>query len=442
MKKKFSGKILWLFLLACAIFSCREKTGVSVSTRQSGIEKYTCPMHPEIIRDKPGICPICGMDLVLIDPPDSPVLDTSLLSLLKPVNEQVIAAIPTITADDAMRIFSMTVQGVVTYDVRKQVSVSSRVAGRIERMYIKFNYQPVRKGQLIMEIYSPDLAAAQRELIYISRNDNNAPLLQKARQKLSLLGMQASQIAQVEGTGNPVYRVPVYSTVSGYIIEKTLSATALNSVAALPPASSSSSADMNSMGNGTNSGNAISQQPSFNQSLIIIREGQYVGAGQTIFTVYQANNMVAEFSFTPELASEIKQGQKLVFRSASDSNDLATGTIGLIEPVQKNGQSFTVARVYLSNSNLQPGQLLTANIPVVKKNAYWLPQNAVLQLGRKAVVFKKEGKLFVPKEVRTGIRTGGLVEVVDSIGGWQIAKNASFLVDSESFIKLNSNNQK
>jgi multidrug efflux pump subunit AcrA (membrane-fusion protein) len=442
MKRKFSGKIWLLLLVAFVIFSCKEKTNISVTTHEHGSEtQYTCPMHPEIIRDKPGTCPICGMDLVPMAHADSSVMDTSLLALLKPVNQQVIASIPTITADNAMRIFSVPVQGVITYDTRKQVTISSRVAGRIERMYIKYNYQPVSKGQLIMEIYSPDLVAAQRELIYISRNDNNSPLLQKARQKLNLLGMQPAHIAQVERTGKPLYRVPVYSTVSGYIIEKSLSATTSNTTAVMPPVSSSSGG-MNEMGGETNNTNTILQQPSFNQSPVIIREGQYVGAGETVFTIYQSGNMIAEFSFTPALASEIKQGQKLVFRTTANPDDVRTGTIGLIEPVQKNGQSFTVARVYLPNSNLQPGQLLTANIPVVKKNAYWLPENAVLQLGKRSVVFKKEEKVFVPKEVNTGVRTEGLVEVVDSIYGWQIAKNASFLVDSESFIKTTSNNQK
>jgi membrane fusion protein, copper/silver efflux system len=441
MKKNSSGRIIAIFLLALLVFSCKEKAGVKTPTHVHNTgTKYTCPMHPEIIRDQPGTCPICGMDLVVMNHTDSSAVDTSLLPLLKPVNEQVISTMPTITANDDMRIFSVPVQGIVSYDTRKQVSISSRVAGRIERMYIKYNYQPVSKGQLIMEIYSPDLAAAQRELIYISRNDNNSSLLQKARQRLSLLGMPSSQITQVERTGKPLYRVPVYSNVSGYIIEKTLVASNSNSSAAIAP-SSSSSGNMGGMGRETSNA-STSSQPTFNQSPVIIREGQYVGAGETVFTIYQANNMIAEFSFTPALASEIKQGQKLVFRTSANPDDVKTGSIGLIEPVQKNGQSFTVARVYLSNTNLQPGQLLTANIPVVKKDTYWLPENAVLQLGKKSVVFKKENNVFVPKEVKTGVRTEGLVEVLDSIYGWQIAKNASYLVDSESFIRINSNNQK
>lgn len=434
-----------LMVVLLVVFSCKDKTttnNTDTTHKHENATKYTCPMHPQIIRDEPGQCPICGMDLVPMSRSNELAVDSSLFPLLKPVNEQVISTMPTITADDATRILSVPVQGIVSYDTRKQVSLSSRVAGRIERMYIKYNYQPVSKGQLIMEIYSPDLAAAQRELIYISRNDNNPSLLQKARQRLSLLGMQSSQIAQVEKTGKPLYRVPVFSTVSGYIIEKTLSATASNTTAAMPPSTTSSSDGMGGMNSQGSVVTSVSQQPTFNQSSILIREGQYVGAGETVFTIYQANNMIAEFSFTPALAAELKRGQKLVYNPVSNPSDVRVGVIGLIEPVQKNGQSFTVARVYLSGTDLQAGQLLTANIPVVKTGVSWLPESAVLQLGSKSVVFKKENNVFIPKEVQAGIRTQGLVQILSDISDWQVAKNASFLVDSESFIKLNSNTEK
>src|SRR5690606_23029156 len=114
---------------------------------------------------------------------------------------------------------------------------------------------------------------------------------------------------------------------------------------------------------------------------------------------------------------------------------------GLVEPTQRNGQNFTIARMYLSNTNLQPGQLVTANIPVVKIGASWLPAKAVLQLGQQSVVFKKEGAVFIPTKIKTGIRVNELVEVLDRISGWQIAKNANFLVDSESFIRLQTTNE-
>ncbi len=426
-------------ILILLVFSCKEKTenkSATATHTHSEETKYTCPMHPKIIRDKPGTCPICGMDLVPMSSSHELIVDSSLLPLLKPVNEQVISTLPTITAESGTRIHSVPVQGIITYDTRKQVSISSRVAGRIESMYIKYNYQPVRKGQLIMEIYSPDLAAAQRELIYINSSDNNGLMLQRAKQRLSLLGMTPAQIAQVIKTGKPLYRVPVYSNVSGYIVEK-------NAVANAPAtAIPSSPGGMDGMGGDASTATTVPQQPVVNQTPVVTREGQYVSAGEAIFTIYEANNMIAAFSLAPSLASEIEKGQKLIFHTVANANDIKTGTIGLIEPIQQNGERFTIVRVYLSNTDLQPGRLLTANIPIVKTGGSWLPENAVVQLGRKAVVFKKENNVFIPMQVQTGIRANGWVQILDSIADWQIAKNASYLVDSESFIRINSNNLK
>lgn len=429
--------VLFLF------FSCKEKTesnAVANAHQHSKEEKYTCPMHPQIVRDEPGKCPICGMDLVPMNNSNELHVDSSLLPLLKPVNEEVISTMPTIQAESGTRIFSVPVQGIISFDTRKQVSISSRVGGRIERMNVKYNYQPVSKGQLIMEIYSPDLAAAQRELIYISRNDNDASLLQKAKQRLSLLGMQPAQIAQVIKTGKPLYRVPVYSSVSGYIIEKKVADNAA-SPSAMPASSAAASGGMDGMGGTAAAAATTAQAPAISQSPVMVREGQYVSAGETIFTIYQSNSMVAEFSFAPSLASEIKQGQKLVFHTVANPNNVMTGSIGLIEPTQRNGESFIVARVYLSNPDLQPGQLLTANIPVVKSNAYWLPEKAVLRLGNQSVVFKKEQTVLIPTKVKTGSTIEGMVQILDNISDWQVAKNASYLVDSESFIRFNSNKE-
>lgn len=444
MKRNYSDKLLIPLMLVLLLFSCKEKTETttaSVTTHSHSEDStYTCPMHPQIVRDQPGTCPICGMDLVPMSSSNELHLDSSILPLLKPVSEQVVSHISTIAPESGSRIFSVPLQGIVTYDTRRQESISSRVAGRIERMYIKYNYQPVRKGQLIMEIYSPDLAAAQRELIYISRSDNDALLLQRAKQRLSLLGMQPAQISQVIKTGKPLYRVPVYSTVSGYIVEKNVANTA--STGAMSSASSAPASEgMGGMGSDASANTAPGLQ-AINPTPVLIREGQYVGAGETVFTLYKDNSVVAEFSIAPSLASEIKRGQKLVYHTAADPAKMKTGNIGLLEPRQRNGESFSVARVYLSGTDLKPGQLLIANIPVVKKGAYWLPQHAVLQLGTRAVVYKKENNVFVPKQVQTGVMIKGMIEIKDFIGDWQVAKNASFLVDNETFIRLSSNPSK
>ncbi|HEV7347311.1 efflux RND transporter periplasmic adaptor subunit [Telluribacter sp.] len=436
MKRNYIGSVLIGVLLLLAISSCKQEHD---SAHEHG-QKYTCPMHPQIIKEEPGACPICGMDLVPMAANSEAMsgevaLDTSLLPLLKPTNERVVANVPTIRPQRGTKIISLSAQGVVSYDLRKQVSVASRVAGRIENMYIKYNFQPVQKGQLLMEIYSPELAAAQKEVIYISRVDKNPGLLEKARQKLLLLGMQPALIDKVIRTGEPLYRVPVYSPISGYIVDKTTLATSAPEQP-MPAAASSSSSGSGMVGMGSSQASVPAlPQTDMNNAPLIVREGQYVSTGETVFSIYQANSMVADFYLIPALGTQVKRGQKLVFRLVSNSDQAFTGTIGLIEPTHRAGENFVTARVYLKGSDLQAGQLLIADVPVVENQGWWLPQSAVVGLGNQSVVFRKEEGVFVPRQVRTGISAKGEVQILDDISQWQIARNASYLVDNESFIR-------
>lgn len=364
-------------------------------------------------------------------------MDSSIITLTRAVNTQVVSEIPAITATTGMRIVNMEVNGVVTYDTRRETSIASKVGGRIERLLIRYNYQPVQKGQLIMEIYSPDLAAAQRELLMVARD--NADMLQRAKQRLSLLGMQQSHITQVLQTGKVLYRIPVYSNSQGYILEKGATATA----PAIPASSSATAGGdgMSSMG-GSSSSSAVTSAPAAPaNSPVMLREGQYVSAGQSLFTIYQASELVAEFSFPPQLANKVKPAQQLLFYPTHNRNEMRPGTIGLIEPVFKNGQNFMTARVYLRNDDLQVGQLLTGQLPIVLTTGWWLPKQAVWRSGNKSIVFKKEKEVYLPIAVNTGTEADGMVQVTTDLSNWQVAANASYLVDSESFIRTNKKAQ-
>lgn len=428
--------LLGISFILLGMAACKSKPGQDVHAGHKTGQLYTCPMHPQVLKDKPGQCPICGMDLVAKDANNELVIDSTISRLTKPVNAQVIATVPVIIPKSGTRIYSSEVNGVITYDTRHQVSISSRVGGRVERLLIKYNYQPVRKGQLIMEVYSPDLAAAQRELLYVAANSQ--PMLASARERLQLLGMQPAQISQVLKTGNILYRIPVYSNSDGYILEK--SAATQTATPAAPASSATSSGDgMGGMGTSGNAGNPTSAAPA--TTPVLLREGQYVSAGQSLFTIYQANDLVAEFAFTPQLAAKIKKGQKLLFYPATDNTAMQTGTIGLIEPVFRNGQNFTLARVYLDNNKFRVGQLLTANIPVMYTGGWWVPKKALWRLGNRSIVFRKENDVYVPVEVETGATTKDMIQVMTAIGDWKVASNASYLVDSESFIKTNTNVQ-
>ncbi len=324
------------------------------------------------------------------------VIDSELTKALKPVNERVITSIPTIRAEEGTRIFSAVADGTVTYDSRKQVNLGSRVSGRIEKLNIQYNYQPVQKGQLIMEVYAPDLVAAQRELLLLSRESADAKMLQKARQKLALYGMPESRINQVLRSGEIAYRFPVYSSRSGYILERSPDAT--------PGAQ------------------------------LLLRVGEYVTTGQSLFTIYSSEDMVAEFAFTPTLAATLQKGQKLLFHRTDAPETTYTANIGLIQPVFRDGTNFTLARVYLEKNGFRAGELLTAVLPVSRKG-WWLPQSAVIDLGSRSVLFKKENGAFVAKTVKIAARMENMALIEEDLGDWEIASNAAYLVDSESFIK-------
>lgn len=363
------------------------------------------------------------------------VVDTNVAHLVKPVSEQVVSSIPVLTPSKSKRIFTVSVQGVVTYDTRQTTSLASRVSGRLEKLFITYNYQPVQKGQLIMKIYSPELMAAQRELIYLARTYAGDDLIQAAKQRLYLLGLGESLVQEIIKTGNPMYSIPVYANTSGYILEQ--------SAAAAIPASATTNAaqggtdQMSSMSGSAPSSNAAAAPPAAPVTkALTLREGQYVTAGQTIFTIYNNQALVADFSFASSLAAAVNKGKQLLYYASSDHNNTYLGNIGLVRPVFNAGQNFTQARVYNVSKNLKAGQQLTAELAISSSGThYWLPQEAVLDLGNnKTVLFKKEGNTFTPVYIKTGIKADGHIEVLDEIGNWQIASNAYYMVDSEGFI--------
>ena len=348
------------------------------------------------------------------------------------VSRQILSDLPVIKPDSGTRILTAKVQGKVAFDSRSDVGIASRIAGRIERMSIRYNYQPVQKGQLILELYSPDLVAAQRELLLVHESGDNVMLLQQAKQRLLLLGMQPAQIEKVLKTGQPYYRLPVYSQASGYIVEK-------NAVSPAPGGGMNSAATqasaMGGMGGGGGAAAPV-KTVSGQAAPLLLKEGQYVNAGQTLFTVYSNSGLLANFAFPPVISPYIAEGQRLVFHVTAGEGKTFTGKLALVQPVLEQGESFTQVRIYLSPGEWRPGQLLTGYLPVVANKGWWLPETSVWKTGNKNIVFRKQGEVFVPQPVSVGITLNGMVQVLDRIGDWEIAVQASYLVDSESVIGI------
>lgn len=152
------------------------------------------------------------------------------------------------------------------------------------------------------------------------------------------------------------YRVPVYSPADGYILEQ--------QVANLPQSNqvaASNSGDGGMSGMDASSAASASTTTQVQNTALLLREGQYVSAGQSLFTIYKADQLVAEFTLKPEVSKAIKKGTKLAFyKTANKEATFRTATIGLIEPVVKSGENFALARVYIGKNAWRVGDVLTA----------------------------------------------------------------------------------
>ena len=434
MKKILRGRMMLFLVLGFILSGCssNEKETGQISV------KYTCPMHPEILKDSPGTCPICKMDLV---PRDEHVghaaADESLNTLVRPVNEYVISGISTVKPEKGFKSTELTMKGIINYNTNNQSSVAARVSGRIERLYLKYNYQPVSKGQKIMEIYSPDLVNAQQELLFLKAN-TDAGLLESAKKKLLYLGMSNAQIDHVLRTGRINQTISVYSPYSGYVADLSTGSTqASTAMAGSTRISSTGSSDMGSMSSGSSSAEVPEVPVIASGKPFQLREGQYVSAGQTLFNLINTGQVWAEFYVNPELLDEFKAGSKIDVSALDIADQKAESRVSLIQPYFKEGQNYSLVRANLmnENKNWKVGQLISVKRES-RSEGHWLPRTALLKLGAKYAVFIKKDQAFVPVYVSLKGQTDKWADIGTSIpDNQEVALNAWFLVDSESFIK-------
>jgi membrane fusion protein, copper/silver efflux system len=436
MKRILKGSIGVFFLLGLMLLGCNQGKIESID-RQAQV--YTCTMHPKILQNNPGNCPICKMDLV----PQRATsthgsADDSLNVLVKPTNELVISSIKTLRPEKGSRTAELSLKGVINYNTNNWKSVSARVSGRIERLYVKYSYEQVRKGQKIMDIYSPDLANAQQELLFL-KNNSEAVLLESAKKKLLFMGFTQSQIDQVLQSGKISPTVSVYSPYSGYVAEYSPNAVAsgLSTQAGATRIGSAASSGMSGMNSGRSADAIPSVQAISTGQVLQIREGQYVSSGQKLFNLINTDQVWAEFFARPDQLQEFKQGFKVSIQSLDIAEQNSEVKVDFIQPYYREGINYSLIRANLSNSNSawKVGQLISV-LKQSKVDGNWVPRSAVLQLGKRYVVFIKRNSAFVPVFVQVNTLSDKWVDIGNSLGDEQeIAINAWFLVDTESFIK-------
>lgn len=417
--------LLSTVILLIALAACTSKDSAHEH------DTYTCPMHPTVISDRPGACPVCGMDLVRKARAGEEVKITEdLAKLLKSPNETVVASISTIKGQYKSVPVSVEAQGVVTYDTRNIYTIPARVGGRLEKIYLKYAYQPVTKGQKIAEIYSPELITVQRELLFLMENDpENTSLINAAKKKLELLGLTSSQINNLVGRKETSYTFSVFSPYSGYLItDQQVPSTAVTMT------SQSSSGGSMSGGMGATRSNS-STPTQTNSPGSIVREGNYVDAGQTLFRIVNDDALRIELDLPAKQSGSIAKGDKLELDFGNDNKQQAS--VDFVQPFFSEGQDFVKLRVYTKTEGLHIGHLVNATIQLSPTESLWVPKESVIDLGTQKIVFVKERGVLKPKRVNTGIISGGLIEITSGLASSdEIAANAQYLVDSESFIRV------
>lgn len=416
---------LWAIILLM-VFSCTQKKD------QASHDLYTCPMHPTVIQDKPGSCPVCGMDLVKKGQPGEEVKITAELNyLLKPTNAMVASSIKTISPVQKSMNVQTKSNGIITYDTRRFTSLPIRFGGRIEKLLVKYNFQPIRKGQKILEIYSPELLTAQRDLLYLLKSDkDNSQLIEGAKEKLRLLGLSDSQISELSTTSQENYSFAIHSPVNGYIVEEAV----VNSLTPTDPAASVS------MDGGMATSNSTTKQAPTRLlgGEILIREGMYVSTGQIIFKIVNTEQVWVEFDVYQRDAAFISENDQ-VHLTFDNTPEEIVANVNFIQPFFKNGERFVKVRVYLSNqgNKFRIGQLVKAQFSTPSQNTLWIPVSARLDLGTKEIAFTKRRGVFRPKEIITSRQSGDWIEVISGLEvSDSIAYRAQFMIDSESFIKV------
>ena len=361
--------------------------------------------------------------------PDSLYLST----LVVPDNFQVVSSQPTVKPVRSIPKNNITVQGYIAPDERRHVKVPVRVSGRIEKLYVKYNLQYVKKGEKIMDLYSQELNTYQEEMLFLMKN--NSLLLANAEEKLGLLGVSKRQIEDIKKTGKTFFTLDVVSPQSGYVFFN--SSNQLEKNVAEVNAKSNSGDKMKGMGgNNASSGNITSGS---NQ----VREGNYINKGEVLFWINDLQKVWAMIAVDNSHQQKLKPGLKVYLVSEFHKNDTIDEVVDFIEPVYQNNQKVIMSRIYLNNTEkkYKINSLVEVIINTLPTTPNLIPYSSVFFLGKKKIVWvlkKKIGKskIFEARDITIGIMHSEMVEVITGLNAnEEIALNAGYLLDRESLVQ-------
>ncbi|HEY2721587.1 MAG TPA: efflux RND transporter periplasmic adaptor subunit [Chitinophagaceae bacterium] len=373
------------------LFSCKGKKKVSSANPDVF---YTCSMHPQVMQDKPGNCPICGMKLIPVEKKKGTDADVIMLSdqqiqlgniLVDTIGKRNIGDETTLTAT-------------LNVDETKTETVSARVSGRIDKLYFKSQGDYVSKGQKLYDLYSEELNNAKQEYILALEKqatlDNSiidfTQLVQGAKNKLLLWGMSDSQVNELAKTKKASILTPFFSTASGYV-------TTLES-----------------------------------------HEGDYIQEGGTIVRLANLSSLWAEAQvYTSQLSEIDKNGTATV--QLPDLGKEVTGRIQFVNPEINPDTRINLIRVSIPNAGnqLKPGMQAYVILKNRQRNSLTLPIDAVIRSEKMNMVWIEIDKnTFKSIMVETGLEGDDGIEIKSGLKeGDVVVTTGAYLVNSEYIFK-------
>lgn len=410
MKRLFSCRMLWAAVclgsvLALAVVTVSSAYADEEADEHAGhAEQYTCGMHPMIVVDEPGLCPICQMDLTPLKPGSGGIGSGNQIIEIDPVTAQKMG-IRTALAERKMLARTIHTVGVVDYEEPGQHAINCKISGWVEKLYVNETGQHVDQGQPLLDMYSPDLVAAQEELLLAVKNlramdDSGFPnvagdaerLLQSARNRLQLWDISQKQIDQLEKTGQVQKTLTIHAPFSGVVSKKQ------------------------------------------------VRDGEFIQAGKEMLEISDLSNVWVYAYIYEYEAPWVKTGQHAnVIFPFSDTPVM--GRISTIYPYLDKRSRTIRARIDLDNADLTLKPDMYADVEIQTDpvhGAVSIPAEAVLYTGKRERVFiALGGGKFEPRQVSVGLLDeSGYVEITNGVeAGEKVVTSAQFMLDSESQLR-------
>jgi Cu(I)/Ag(I) efflux system membrane fusion protein len=390
-------------LILLGITGCSKKE-MPGETKENEKEIYYCPMHPEVTSEKPGVCPICNMDLVKkVDENKVGMGDMPGMINLS-VQKQILANVATVKIQKEQLSKELVSYSYLDFAEQNRKLISARFNGRVEKLFVDKTGDYVNRGQPLFEIYSPDLVEAQNEYLiaigntasirnasFNEESPNSNSLIKSARKRLEIYGITNEQIAKLDSIREIQYTLTYYSPISGTVIDKK------------------------------------------------IQEGMYVNEGTLLYDIADMSTLwsIAEI-YEKDLAL-VKVGNRVKLRLPAYPDETFEGIVNFIYPVV-NSQTRTVkVRSEFSNGNnkLRPQMYGEISVQQDIGKQLLISQDAVLFTGKRQIVWVKTGEdHFESKEVTLGIKNGGKYQVLTGLNeGDEVAVTGGFLIDSESQLR-------